>query len=121
MNRNRQQFVSQIVDIWLRFTVSSGTPTLIAGSHPGVASISYTATGKYTITLRKGYQFLLGVRNTIFKDTGAVNGFCVMDTGTSISTGVVVLLFEDDGSAAALPDGTHSICLEVCPQSKLSR
>ena len=87
---------------------SSGAATIATSSSKGFASISRTATGKYTITTSDKYKRLLTFVPTIIKSSGDPGPTkCVVRTDglTSTPATIVVEFLNDAGTATEITSG----------------
>ena len=93
---------------------AAGAPTLSAVNSKGIASMSRTAAGKYTITLQDKYVSFLGMQITPLLASGlpANISFCVVSESVS-SAKTVVIQCLDAAGAAVDPDSGQTIYFEI--------
>ncbi len=88
-NDRRYALEKSVVDIFAQVDVStSASPVLTASKSKGVASVGYTATGKYTITLSDKYNRLLDAHAQI-----------LYSGGTAVNISAITVLSEDVAGA----------------------
>jgi hypothetical protein len=110
MVRNYQTLEKGPVGIFARFTVgATGAPTLVAKNSKGVASITRTGVGAYTLNLGTAatadtYQICLAMNYiSVYATPASINGYVVQDN--SASGNIKVQFVSAAGTAVELANG----------------
>ena len=96
-----------VTELFLRADIgASGAPTIDTAGSKGIASISRTATGDYTITLSESYNSLLMVDVMMLEADDTDLTFQVASQAVSNSTPTVAIVCKAAATPADPPDGS---------------
>lgn len=106
-HRNHRSKEVDVTELFLRADIgASGAPTIDTAGSKGIASISRTDTGDYTITLSEPYPSLLMVDVMMLEADATDLTFQVAAQAVSNSTPTVQLTCKAAATPADPPDGS---------------
>lgn len=84
-----------------------GAPTLNVANSKGIASITRTGVGAYTVTLQDGYNRLMFIDEVLQNATGIPAGVSlgIVTAGTNSATGIINIQFSTGGTATEVVTG----------------
>lgn len=118
-NRWMQQFryslEKQVVDLWAHMTFDAvGDATLTTSNSKGIASVTHTGAGTYTVTLQDTYvKLLMATKTNIFAGTTAAPEMQVLsETVNTLGSPVITIQFSDRTGTATDPADTEQVKLQ---------